>query len=179
MRISITLLLIFFITSCKQEKKTKPNIENKIEVDSVQKSELETPTFNIPDSLELKSLNLNGDFNGDGKMDFSSVVLNKKDGQVGVIIMHNTKSNLDIVFGAGKEINGSTDLRWIEVFEKILKGKTIAPTLVDEETGDIIGPDEKQNFQLIGDGIYMTVEESHGGGIIFWNGKEYQWYHVE
>jgi hypothetical protein len=36
---------------------------------------------------------------------------------------------------------------------------------VDEETEDILGPDTSQNFKLLGNGIYMSVTETHGGGI--------------
>jgi len=72
-----------------------------------------------------------------------------------------------------------TDLNWIEVFEILPKGEVVSPTLVDEQTGDIIGQDKSRSFKLIGNGIYMSAEESHGGGIIFWNNKEYQWYHIE
>lgn len=63
------------------------------------------------------------------------------------------------------------NLDWIEVFKTLQKGQIISPTLVDEETGDIIGQDENQNFKLIGNGIYMSGEESHVNVIIFCDGK--------
>jgi hypothetical protein len=43
----------------------------------------------------------------------------------------------------------------------------------------MIEQDESNNFKLIGNRVYMSVKESHGGGIIFWNGKEYKWSHIE
>lgn len=199
MKLITTLLLICFLYSCKKDKKSESKIEEKVEINDIEKiqitkkdtmqtpelgkSKIDLPNFvdssKFPDSLELKKLKFNGDFNGDGKLDFASVVRNKNDKQIGVLIMHNSNDLDNIVLGAGKEINGSTNLKWIEVFEKIPKGKIVAPTIVDQKTGDIIGPDASQNFKLIGDGIYMTVEESHGGGIIFWDGNKYRWYHVE
>ncbi|WP_369049380.1 hypothetical protein [Tenacibaculum sp. UWU-22] len=134
----------------------------------------------IPDSLELVAdKNLNGDFNGDNKTDFASIVKNKNNQKTGVLIIHNSANQESFVFGAGKEIDNMTDLKWIEIFKIIPKGETVAPELVDEETGDLLGPDESQNFKLIGNGIYMSVTETHGGGIIFWNGNEYKWYHIE
>ena len=133
--------------------------------------------FKLPDSLALKRLNVIGDFNNDGDNDFASVVLNKKNEKTGVIIWHYNKEI--IVFGAGNSVEGMDNLDWIEVLEIIPKGESVAPTVVNDETGDILGVDSIQLFKLIGDGIYMAVEESHGGGVIFWNGKEYQWYHTE
>ena len=134
----------------------------------------------VPDSLELiANKSLTGDFNGDNKTDFASIVKNKNNQKIGVLIIHNSENQESFVFGAGQEIDNMTDLNWIEIFKIIPKGEIVAPELVDEETGDLLGPDESQNFKLIGHGIYMSVTETHGGGIIFWNGKEYKWYHIE
>lgn len=187
MRFTITILvLILCFPSCKEktESKTEPKKEktelkaesNKPKVEQIEKVDLSK----VPDSLELVTdKNLNGDFNGDNKTDFASIVKNKINQKIGVLILHNSVTYESYVFGAGKEVSEMTGLDWIEVFEMLPKGKIISPTLVDEETGDIIGQDESKHFKLIGNGIYMSVEESHGGGIIFWNGKEYQWYHIE
>ncbi len=134
----------------------------------------------IPDSLELiADKNLTGDFNGDNLKDFASIVKNKKDQKIGVIIIHNSNIQENFVFGAGNKIDDLTDLNWIEIFKTLPKGETVSPTLIDKKTGDIIGQDESQNFELIGNGIYMSVGESHGGGILFWNREEYKWYHIE
>ncbi|WP_179333046.1 hypothetical protein [Winogradskyella costae] len=134
----------------------------------------------IPDSLKIVYDEIIfGDFNGDGKEDFASTLINLENGNFGVLIIHNNEKTDYSIFGAGNEINGIKNLDWIETIETLPKGQVISPTLVDKETGDIIGQDESQNFKLIGNGIYMGVEESHGGGIIFWNGKEYKWYHIE
>jgi hypothetical protein len=134
----------------------------------------------IPDSLKLiADKSLTGDFNGDNKMDFASIVTNKNNQKTGVLIIHNSVNQESFVFGAGNEIDNMTDLDWIEIFKIIPKGEIVAPELVDEETGDLLGRDESQNFKLIGNGIYMSVTETHGGGIIFWNGIKYKWYHIE
>lgn len=187
MKLPLTILvLILCLSSCKEKAERKIELkkeqtELKVEsikprVDLNEKIDLSK----VPDSLELiADKNLKGDFNGDNKTDFASIVKNKKNQKTGVLIIQNSKNIENFVFGAGKEVDQMTDLDWIEVFETIPKGEIVSPTLVDEETGDIIGQDESQNFKLIGTGIYMSVEESHGGGIIFWNGKEYQWYHIE
>ncbi|WP_271785407.1 hypothetical protein [Aquimarina algiphila] len=160
---------------------------DKKKIDSV-RTELDTqktfPDFvklaNVPDSLNFDIDNIfYGDFNGDNKEDFASPVINLENGFYGLVIIHNNPEPKYLVFGAGKEVNGQTNLDWIDKFEIISKGQDIAPTLVDEKTGDIIGPDQSKAFKLIGDGISMSVDESHGGGVLFWNGKNYEWYHIE
>ena len=180
MRLPITILvLILCFSSCKE--KAEKNFESEKE-----KSELEVgpnkkvDLTKVSDSLKLEpDKNLTGDFNGDNKIDFASIVKNRHNQKIGVLIIHNSENQESFVFGAGKEVDNMTDLKWIEIFKTIPKGEIVAPELVDEETGDLLGPDESQNFKLIGNGIYMSVTETHGGGIIFWNGKEYQWYHIE
>lgn len=180
MRLPIAILiLILCFSSCHE--KIKPISEPKIEkTELTVKPTEKVDLTKVPDSLELiADKNLIGDFNGDNKTDFASIIINKNNQKTGVLIIHNSANQESFVFGAGKKVDNMTDLNWIEIFKVIPKGEIVAPELVDEETGDLLGPDESQNFKLIGNGIYMSVEESHGGGIIFWSGKEYKWYHIE
>lgn len=136
--------------------------------------------LDIPDSLVIDNDQvIFGDFNGDESEDFASIVTNLENGYKGVLIVHNSPAREHFIFGAGQEINGMKNLDWIDIFKTIPKGEVIAPTLVDNETGDIIGPDKTKEFRLIGTGIYMHVNEACGGGILFWNGNEYNWYHLE
>ncbi len=177
--IRISVLILCF-SSCKKAE-NEQNSQLKSEVPELKIEPTKgMDSIQVPDSLKLISgKSLIGDFNGDNKTDFASIVKNKSNDKVGVLIIHNSKNQEAFVFGAGKEIHQMTDLKWIEVFRTLPKNEMVSPTIVDEETGDIIGQDENKNFKLIGNGIYMSVEESHGGGIIFWNGKAYEWYHIE
>ena len=135
---------------------------------------------NLPDSFLIDSGKvLYGDFNADQKDDFASKVTNSENGLQGVLIIHNNDQQEYFVFGAGQEINGMKNLDWIETFRTIPKGEVIIPTLVDSETGDIIGDDPTKEFRLLGNGILMGVEEAGGGGILFWSGSGYEWYHIE
>ncbi|WP_299673507.1 hypothetical protein [uncultured Tenacibaculum sp.] len=180
MRTSLIIsILIIFFSSCKENTRDEDEREKqKIDLKIQQSKKVDLKNF--PDSLKLiDNKMLKGHFNGDSIMDFASLVTNKKNQKTGVLIINNSENNETFVFGAGKEINNMTDLKWIEIFKIIPKGEIIAPDLVDEKTGDILGPDKSKNFTLIGNGIYMSVNESHGGGIIFWNGLKYQWYHIE
>jgi hypothetical protein len=180
MRFTITIFfLILCFSSCKeQEEKKSESKKEQTELKTVPIREVDLTK--VPDSLELiVDKNLTGDFNGDNKTDFASIVKNKRNQKTGVLIIHNSENQESFVFGAGKEVDNMTDLNWIEIFKIIPKGEIVAPELADEETGDLLGPDISQNFKLIGNGIYMSVTETHGGGILFWNGNEYQWYHIE
>jgi hypothetical protein len=135
---------------------------------------------NLPDTFLIDVDNvIYGDFNADQKEDFASIVTNLKNGFQGVLIIHNQDQQEYLVFGAGQEINGMKNLDWIDMFSTIPKGEIIAPTLVNEETGDIIGADETKAFRLLGNGIFMHVDEASGGGILFWTGDKYDWYHLE
>lgn len=177
-----TILLLLILTlnfycfsQSKVEKEYKDIIENDSTI-TVTKTFVE---LKLPDSLEIvPDQRLFADFNGDLKPDIATLVKNKHSAKVGVLIVNHSNREM-FVFGAGKEVDGMTDLKWIEIFKTIPKGTIVAPELIDEKTGDLLGPDESQNFKLLGEGIYMSVTETHGGGIIFWNGKDYQWYHIE
>lgn len=122
---------------------------------------------------------IRGDFNADNQDDFSARLTNLKNKKKGVIIIHNSDKIDYYFFGAGKVVDGMDNLDWINEFRSILKGDTVAATLVDEESGDIIGADKKNAVQLKGNGIFMHVDESEGGGIIYWNGRKYEWLHIE
>ncbi|KAA3437501.1 hypothetical protein [Rufibacter hautae] len=121
---------------------------------------------------------LEGDFNGDNQQDIAFLVSHKRTGEKGILLLHQ-KTKEYFVFGAGREIDGMTNLDWIEVFEKIPKGESVAQTLVDEETGDIIGPDSLHAVTLKGEGIATHLLEACGGGIIYWNKNKYAWLHQE
>jgi hypothetical protein len=189
----ITILtILFFVSSCSTKTETSnsqvtDSIEKLARVDSekmVLNSQENLPDFvkatKLPDSLVVDvDKIIHGDFNGDGEDDFASLVTNQKNGFHGVLIIHKGDKHEYFVFGAGREIYGMTNLNWIDTFKAIPRGEIIAPTLVDSSTGDIIGDDETKKFKLVGTGIYMHVDEADGGGILFWTGDKYEWYHIE
>ena len=93
----------------------------------------------LPKSIELiENYHLTGDFNGDDKSDFASVIIDKSNGKKGVLIIHNSDNQEQFIFGAGKKVDNMTDLNWIEIFKTIPKGKKVAPELVDKKTGDLL-----------------------------------------
>ncbi|WP_207435065.1 hypothetical protein [Sabulibacter ruber] len=122
---------------------------------------------------------LEGDFNGDTLSDVAFLVQNLKTEEKGLLILHQKLPKEYFVLGAGSEVDGMTNLDWIEIFEKIPKGESVTSTLVDEETGDIIGPDSLHAVTLKGEGIYTHLAEACGGGIAYWNKNRYEWLHLE
>lgn len=184
-------IIFVVITACTRPTETTSETADTTRIDStnepmtVQTDGQETfPDFvkniNLPDSILIDVDHvIYGDFNADEKEDFASIVTNLENGFQGVLIIHNKDIQEYIVFGAGQEINGMKNLNWIDIFRTIPKGKIIAPTLVDAETGDIIGDDKTKEFRLLGNGIFMHVDEAGGGGILFWTGDKYEWYHLE
>ena len=152
MRFSIIILvLVLTWSSCKkkEERESDQKAESKkeetipeIKASSAEKIDLSK----IPDSLELTDRSLIGDFNGNDISDIAFIVKSKNNNKTGVLIVHNSENQENYVFGAGKEVDYMTDLSWIEVFKTLPKNDVVSPTLVDEESGDIIGQDESRNF---------------------------------
>jgi hypothetical protein len=183
--------ILILITACSRPTETSSlttdttKAELAVESKTVQLDGRENfPGFvtntHLPDSLLIDVDNvIHGDFNADQKEDFASIVTNLKNGFQGVLIIHNNDRQEYLVFGAGQEVNGMKNLDWIDTFRILPKGEIISPTLVDAESGDIIGPDKTKEFRLIGNGIFMHVDEAGGGGILFWTGDRYEWCHLE
>ncbi|MEM7513117.1 MAG: hypothetical protein AAF388_19470 [Bacteroidota bacterium] len=185
-----TRKFLFFILSVvglfachpNSQAPTDQNFSESSQVDN----SIDIPEFAIPvlqsltDSIKLdSSMVILGDFNADTREDMSALIENKHNRKTGVIIIHNQQVPDFKIFGAGKTVNGIDDLAWIDIFQSIPNGDTITPTLVDSISGDIIGPNLKKAFVLLGEGIFMHIDEASGGGIIFWDGEKYQWYHKE
>lgn len=118
------------------------------------------------------------DFNGDEENDIVFPVENRKTKEIGLILMNQNRYGYH-QFGAGNEVAGMTDLSWMEVIEPVKEGIEISKTLIDKETGNIIGSDLTSRKTLTTMGINITVEESHGGGIIYWENNRYQWMNQE
>ena len=185
------IVILALATACSRPTETKlvstDTVANKLPLESTTTQtdgQAKLPdfvkNFKLPDSLLINvGKVLTGDFNADGRQDFASLVTNLKNGFLGVIVIHNNNRQEYFVFGAGQEINRMKNLDWIDEFRTIPQGQTVAPTLVDEKTGDIIGDDKTKEFRLKGEGLFMHVDEADGGGILFWKGDKYEWYHIE
>ncbi|MCF8276704.1 MAG: hypothetical protein K9J17_08220 [Flavobacteriales bacterium] len=119
------------------------------------------------------------DFNGDGYSELVSLVANSSTNEIGVRIIDGKNAEQLSIFGAGREVNGIANLRWIGSMEFIPEGFYIAPTIIDAQTGDILGSDSINGFYLKTKAIHLLPKHGHSSGIIYWSGSGYAWMHQE
>ena len=105
------------------------------------------------------------DLNGDGELDIVFPIKNTQNNKIGFAIIHKGLYE-HFIIGAGTKIkNGlSDDLNYIDIW-KINKKKKNEPGLGEQKP-------------LILKYNSIKIEKSDvGGGIVFWNGKEYEYFH--
>ena len=120
----------------------------------------------------LNPFYLEEDFNGDGILDIALPIKEISSDKLGFAIIHGGKQEVFIV-GAGKLIKNALgdDQSYIDVW-KLNREKENIGTEVDDN-GDLI---ETQPILLNNPSINILKTEL-GGGLIFWNGTEYEYLH--
>lgn len=120
----------------------------------------------------LNPFYLEEDFNGDGILDIALPIKEISSKKVGFAIIHGGKNEVFIV-GAGKTIkNGlDDDPSYIDVW-KLNREKENTGTDTDEQ-GDLI----ETTPIFINQPSIKILKTELGGGLIFWNGKEYEYLH--
>lgn len=120
----------------------------------------------------LNPFYLEEDFNGDGILDVALPIKEISSKKLGFAIIHGGKNDLFIV-GAGKLIKNALDddQSYIDVW-KLNREKENTGTDVDDN-GDLI---ESEPLFLNNPSINILKTEL-GGGLIFWNGTEYEYLH--
>ncbi len=119
----------------------------------------------------MNPIYLEADFNGDGNIDIALPIRQAKTEKLGFAIVHGLTNKIYIL-GAGNEIkNGlSDDMNYIDIW-KVNRDKINKPGL-EENTGT------GEKGELILDNPSLQIEKSEvGGGQIYWNGKEYAYFH--
>ena len=108
-------------------------------------------------STRINPYFLQGDFNGDGRLDVAVLVEQKRTMQQGIAILH-AGSTTPIVVGAGREIgNGGDDFSWMDAWSI-----------------DATGTRRKAGPALRGDALLVQKLES-ASGLIYWDGAAYRW----
>lgn len=119
----------------------------------------------------LNPLYLEEDFNGDGNLDVGLPIYEIKTGKKGFAIIHG--KTLDVhILGAGTNFKNalSDDQDYIDIW-RINRNKINEPG-VEEETGN------GKNGELILNNPSVEIAKSElGGGLIYWNGSEYVYFH--
>jgi len=113
-------------------------------------------------SFRINPSYLEGDFNGDGKMDVAVLVTERSTGKLGIAIVHDTTGKVTIL-GAGIGVgNGGDDFAWMDSWQ------------VYSKTRAAHAPDETSVPRLRGDALLVEKSEA-ASALIYWNGKRYVW----
>jgi len=113
-------------------------------------------------SFRINPSYLEGDFNGDGKMDVAVLLKERSTGKLGITIVHGTTGKLTIL-GAGIGVgNGGDDFEWMDSWQ--VYSKTRAGHASDETSVP----------RLRGDALLVEKSEA-ASALIYWNGKRYVW----
>ena len=113
-------------------------------------------------SFRIDPSYLEGDFNGDGKMDVAVLVTERSTGKLGIAIVHGTTGKVTLL-GAGIGVgNGGDDFEWMDSWQ--VSSKTRAGHASDETSAP----------RLRGDALLVEKSEA-ASALIYWNGKRYVW----
>jgi hypothetical protein len=114
-------------------------------------------------SFRINPSYLEGDFNGDGKMDTAVLVKERATGKLGIAIVHGTIGKVTIL-GAGIGVgNGGDDFGWMDSWQVYSK------TRAAHASGETSVP------HLRGDALLVEKSEA-ASALIYWNGKRYVWF---
>lgn len=113
-------------------------------------------------SFHMRPSHLEGDFNGDGKMDAAVLIKERATGKIGIAIVHGAIGKVTIL-GAGVGIgNGGDDFEWMDSWKIYSKMRGATPTA------------ETSIRRLRGDALWVEKSEA-ASALIYWNGQRYAW----
>ena len=116
-------------------------------------------------SSHLNPFYIQGDFNGDGRLDTAGLVQSRSSKKTGIAIFHAGENQVFIV-GAGNRIPGAGEndtFDWMDAWHTYRRGKVKR------------GADQAKLPILRGDALYVEKTES-ASAIIYWDGSTYRWY---
>lgn len=114
-------------------------------------------------SAHINPFYVQGDFNGDGKLDTAILIKHRATGKAGFAIVHGGSTAVRI-FGAGRSFgNGGDNFSWQDAWYTFAKGKVVQ------------GAEEHTPPQLSGDAI-MVIKTESASALVYWAGTQYRWY---
>jgi hypothetical protein len=121
--------------------------------------------------LRMNPMYLEDDFNGDGFIDLAIPIKEESTDKKGFAIIHGNTNEI-FILGAGREIvNGlSDDQSYVDGW-RINREKINHPG-IEEETGN-----GAEGELLLENNSIEIFKSEVGGGIIYWNGKTYAYFH--
>lgn len=119
----------------------------------------------------MNPLYLEADFNGDGDLDIAIPIKNIDSQKVGFAIIHGKTNEIHII-AAGKKVKNalSDDMNYIDIWK--INRNEINEAGLEENTGT------GTKGELILKNPSLQIEKSElGGGLIYWDGMEYAYFH--
>jgi hypothetical protein len=114
-------------------------------------------------SDRLNPYYLQGDFDGDGKLDLAVLVRGSESGKAGILVVFQGRSE-SVLLGAGVELgSGGDDFSWMDVWSVYPKGP------LERGAGESGPP------KLRGDALAVEKSEA-ASAIVYWDGKAFRWY---
>ena len=116
-------------------------------------------------SSQLNPFFIQGDFNGDGKLDTAVLVKATASGKTGIAVFH-AGAERAVLIGAGAQIpgaQGASDVDWMDAWYAHRKGPLRQ------------GVTKGKPPVLRGDALHVAKTEA-ASALIYWDGSKYQWY---
>ena len=113
-------------------------------------------------SAHLNPYYVQGDFNGDARLDLAVLIVERGTGQHGIAMLHAGATHA-IIIGAGQAVgNSGKDLNWLDSWSIYSKD---TPTRAAAHKPPL----------MKGDALFVQKLEA-ASGLIYWNGARYRWY---
>ncbi len=159
-RLSIIVLLIAGVAHAGE-----PSWQERQNIPDWGVSSLTSEAFSVKYvlSTRLNPFLVQGDFNGDSRVDLAVLVRRVGTGEAGIAIVH-AGSDRPVVIGAGTSLGpGGTDYNWMNAWRVYSKGPVRQ------------GADAQPPPELHGDALLVMALEA-SSAIIYWHQSEYRWY---
>ena len=114
-------------------------------------------------SFRINPSYLEGDFNGDDKMDIAVLVKERSTGKLGIAIVHGTTGKVTILRAGIGIGDGGDDFDWVDSWQ------------VYSKTRDANASGQTSVPHLRGNALLVEKSEA-ASALIYWNGKRYVWY---
>jgi len=116
-------------------------------------------------SSQLNPFYIQGDFNGDGRLDTAVLIQSRSSNKTGIAVFHAGGDHV-FILGAGSFIAGAVDndtFDWMDAWYAYRKREVKR------------GADERKPPVLRGDALYVE-KTGAASAIIYWDGSAYRWY---
>lgn len=114
-------------------------------------------------TTQVNPFYVQGDFNGDGRLDCAILIKEKLSGKLGIAIVHAGEERVRVL-GAGQRFgNGGDDFSWLDAWYVYSKSQV--------HRGASAGTPPK----LKGDAL-MVIKAEAASSLIYWTGAQYRWY---